>query len=164
LAQLLGVVEELAREGFSADINVIGVGTKVPNDVIRRQLKLNETENVFAISRLIFANQQPLALDHSYFTQTIGQLLGNTDLSRDLIYTQLELYGYKISHGEQSISAGRASQEEAKYLLCQVNSPVLVVKRTTFVEGGLPIDYSVSIYRGDRYQYHVDLKRHANGN
>ncbi len=82
------------------------------------------------------------------------------DLSRDLIYTQLELCGYKLSHAEQSISAGSASREEARHLQCKVNSPVLVAKRTTFVEGGLPIDYSVSIYRSDRYQYHVNLKRH----
>lgn len=162
LAQLLGVVEELTREGYDTGIEVIDVRNELPKSVISKELKLTDKETVFAITRLIQADHQPLALDYSYFPQTIGQLLGNIDLSRDLIYSQLELYGYKISYGEQSISAGKASAEEARHLHCTVNSPVLVVKRTTFVEGGLPIDYSVSIYRSDRYQYHVNLKRHVN--
>jgi len=163
LARLLGVAEELTKEGYTTGIKVIEVGSKMPEPAIRRELKLAENETVFMVSRLILADQQPLLLDYSYFPQTIGQLLANTDLSRDLIYTQLELYGYKICDGEQRISAGRASQEEAKYLQCKVNSPVLVVKRTTFVEGEFPIHYSIAIYRGDRYQYKVNLKRYPNG-
>ena len=163
LARLLGVVEELTKEGFKTDIKIIEVGNKESNPEISQHLKLAKSETVFLVSRIILADEQPLLLDYSYFPRSIGQFLSNTDLSKDLIYEQLELYGYKISDGTQRISAGRASQEEAKHLLCKVNSPVLVVKRTTFVEGELPIDYSISIYRGDRYQYNVNLKRHSSG-
>ncbi|WP_406678739.1 UTRA domain-containing protein [Neomoorella carbonis] len=35
------------------------------------------------------------------------------------------------------MSAGRASQEEARYLQCRTGSPVLIVSRTTCVAGGL---------------------------
>lgn len=163
LARLLGVAEELAEEGFKVDMKVIESGIKTPDHETRRELRLSETDTVFAVSRLIFADNQPLVINHSYFPNSLGQILSNTDLSRDLIYTQLELYGYKISSGNQRISAGRASMEEAKYLQCKTNSPVLVVKRTTFVESGLPIHYSKGIFYGDRYEYQVVLKRNTNG-
>lgn len=163
LARLLGVAEELTLEGLEVEIKVIKTVIQESTPEIRQELQLAEGEPVFCVARLITAAQQPLLLDQSYFPQAIGQLLQNTDLSRDLIYTQLELYGYKISNGKQRISAGRASREEARYLQCKLGSPVLIVKRTTYVEGGLPIDFSLAIYRGDRYEYHVSLQRHPLG-
>ncbi|MDN5362727.1 MAG: GntR family transcriptional regulator, N-acetylglucosamine utilization regulator [Moorella sp. (in: firmicutes)] len=160
LARLLGVAEELALEGLDIGIQVIKSGLQEAPPEARQELQLAEGETVFGVTRLITAAHQPLLLDASYFPPAIGQLLQNMDLSKDLIYTQLELYGYKISNGRQRISAGRVSREEARYLQCRAGSPVLIVKRTTYVEGGLPIDYSRAIYRGDRYEYHVDLQRH----
>ncbi|MBE3571768.1 MAG: GntR family transcriptional regulator [Moorella humiferrea] len=163
LARLLGVAEELALEGLEIDIKVIKTGIQEATAEARQELRLAENAPVFCVSRLITAAGQPLLLDHSYFPQAIGHLLQNIDLSKDLIYTQLELYGYKISNGKQRISAGRASREEARYLQCKAGSPVLVVKRTTYVEGGLPIDFSHAIYRGDRYEYLVSLQRYPAG-
>jgi len=150
----------LALEGLDVEIEVIKSGLQEATPEARQELQLREGEPVFGVTRLITAAHQPLLLDASYFPQAMGQLLQNTDLSRDLIYTQLELYGYKISNGRQRISAGRASREEARHLQCKADSPVLVVKRTTYVEGERPIDYFRAIYRGDRYEYHVDLQRH----
>jgi len=161
LARLLGIAEELALEGMQIEIKVIKTDAVDPTVEIRKELQLRKGETVFLVTRLIIAEQQPLLLDHSYFPSSIGQLLQNLDLSRDLIYTQLELYGYKIHHAEQRIGAGRASREEAKHLKCNAGSPVLVVKRTTYVEGGLPIVFSHTIYRGDRYEYRVNLQRHV---
>ncbi|MGI9862366.1 GntR family transcriptional regulator [Moorella naiadis] len=160
LARLLGVAEELTLEGMEVKIQVLQKGFQEATPEIRRELQLSEDEAVFGVTRLITTTGQPLLLDASYFPPAIGRLIQNMDLSKDLIYTQLELYGYKISNGRQRISVDRASQEEAQYLQCRSGSPILVVKRTTYVEGGLPIDYSRAIYRGDRYEYHVDLQRH----
>lgn len=163
LARLLGVAEELALEGLDIEIQVIKTGFQEATLEARQELQLAAGEAVFGVTRLITAAHQPLLLDAGYFPPAIGQLLQNVDLSKDLIYTQLELYGYKISNGWQRISAGHASREAARYLQCRAGSPVLVVKRTTYVEGGLPIDFSTAIYRGDRYEYHVNLQRHPLG-
>lgn len=160
LARLLGVAEELTLEGMQIEIKVIKTGAVGPTPEIRKELRLPEGETVFLVTRLIVAEQQPLLLDHSYFPLTFGQLLQNMDLSRDLIYTQLELYGYKIHHAEQRISAGRASGEEAKHLQYKKGSPVLVVKRTTYVESRMPLAFSNTVYRADRYEYKITLWRH----
>lgn len=160
LARLLGVAEELALEGLEVAIKVIKRGMEEPTSEIRHELRLAEKEPAFCVTRLINVAGQPLLLDYSYFPQSIGQLLQNLDLSKDLIYTHLELYGYKISNGRQRISAGRASREDALHLQYRQGYPVLVVKRTTYVEGGLPIGFSHAVYRGDRYEYTVILQRH----
>ncbi|SMB99795.1 transcriptional regulator, GntR family [Thermanaeromonas toyohensis ToBE] len=160
LAYLLGVAEELILEGLKVGIKVLEAGRQDPLPEIRQQLRLKEGEQVFHVLRLIMTGPEPLLLDFSFFPSVIGQILKDIDLSKDLIYTHLELYGYKISHGVQWISAGRASQEEAQYLQCKKGSPVLVVRRITYVEGELPISVSRTVYRADRYEYRVNLYRY----
>ncbi|MEW6622475.1 MAG: GntR family transcriptional regulator [Bacillota bacterium] len=82
---------------------------------------------------------------------------------KTLLILSLNFTWYKIRDGRQKISFGLASKEEARHLRCKVGSPVLIVKRTTYVEGGLPINYAHAIYRGDRYEYIVNLQRHPSG-
>ncbi|WP_172408156.1 GntR family transcriptional regulator [Desulfosporosinus sp. FKA] len=163
LARLMGVTEELALDGLNVEMKVFKTESQKATPKIRQKLKLAEEEPVFCIARIITVAQEPLSLDYNYFPQSIGQKLLNANLSKDLIYTQLELYGYKISTGKQKISAGKATKEEAKLLQCKLNSPLLVVKRSTYVESGLPIVYSQALYRGDRYEYVIDLQRQPFG-
>lgn len=163
LARLMGVTEELELEGYTVEMNVLKTECQNATPEIRHELRLAEEEPVFCVARLITVAQEPLTLDYNYFNQSIGQQLLNANLSKDLIYTQLELYGYKISTGKQKISAGKATKEIAKYLECQVSSPLLIAKRTTYVDGGLPIAYSQAFYKGDRYEYSIDLQRHPLG-
>lgn len=160
LARLLGVAEELILEGLEVGIKVLEAGRRDPLPEIRQQLRLQEGEQVFQVLRLITTGREPLLLDFSFFPPSIGQILKDIDLSKDLIYTHLELYGYRISRGVQWISAGRASPNEAQYLQCKKGSPVLVVRRITYVEAELPISVSRTVYRADRYEYRVNLYRY----
>lgn len=160
LARLLGVAEELILEGLEVSIKVLEATRREPLPEIRQQLGLKEGEQVFYVLRLISTGLEPLLLDFSFFPPPVGQILKGIDLSKDLICTHLELYGYKISRGVQWISASRASPEEAQYLQCKKGSPVLVVRRITYVEGELPISVSRTVYRADRYEYRVNLYRH----
>jgi DNA-binding GntR family transcriptional regulator len=44
-----------------------------------------------------------------------------------------------------------AGEEEARSLEAQPGSPLLVIKETTYDIQDVPIEYSVSFLRGDRY-------------
>lgn len=160
LARLLGIAEELILEGLEVSIQVLKAVRQEPLPEVRNQLGLKEGEQVFHVVRLIKTGPEPILLDFSFFPASVGQILKAMDLSKDLIYTTLELYGYRIIRGVQWISASRASPEEAHHLQCKKGSPVLVSRRITYTEGELPIGVSRTVYRADRYEYRVDLYRH----
>jgi GntR family transcriptional regulator len=159
LGSLLGVAESLKLQGMDADITMIEKCVTKPNSIICRELGLDKSDNIVLIKRLISTGQEPLLINYNYLSQSVGSLLDNVDLTRDPIFSQLELYGYKISEGFERITAGVATSEEAKYLHCEKNSPVLVAKSTIFVENKLPILYCCGIFRGDRYEFNITLKR-----
>jgi GntR family transcriptional regulator len=159
LAKLLGVAEELKMDNLTIDISVISKGFMPSMQAIPKELQIFDDKPLFYVTRLIKSDAQPLLIDRRFFPQSVGLIVQNLDLSKDTILNQLELYGFKISHGVQSISADKASAEDAKLLHYKSGKPLLVAKRTIYVEGNIPIDYSCTHYRADRYEYRIDLQR-----
>lgn len=160
LARLLGVVEELRLDNLEIEINLLSQGF-LPTSELPPEVQIFDDKPIFHVTRLITSEAQPLLIDRRYFPKTVGQFVQNLDLSKDTILVQLELYGFKIVRGTQKISAEQITVENAKLLQCAPGNPVLVAKRTTFVEGDIPIDYSCTLYRADRYEYLVDLRRNT---
>ena len=66
---------------------------------------------------------------------------------------------YKIypNEGEQTIRTRIATEEEAALLAIDSNSPIFEITRITFDINGTPIEYLVSLWRGDRYDFFVRL-------
>ena len=164
LARLSGLVEELQYDHHDVVIHIHHAGFIPVTAEIKKELELDSNENVFKVIRIITVANQPLCIDNRYYNATVGQIVQSLDLTKDSILTHLELYGFKISHGVQKISATCTNQESGKLLQCKIGSPLLLAKRTTFVEGNLPIDYSCAYYRADRYEYCIDLFRNQRFN
>jgi GntR family transcriptional regulator len=40
-------------------------------------------------------------------------------------------------------------------------SPALIIERVSYLEGDVPLEYVVSVYRGDRYSFHVYMQRNG---
>jgi len=53
---------------------------------------------------------------------------------------------------QTSASAELASEEEAELLQLPLPAALLVTEQVTFIEGGQPIEFARSLYRGDRYR------------
>jgi GntR family transcriptional regulator len=162
LARLLGIAEELATENNEIAISVLESKITTPATEISKALGLSPGQSVFMVKRLITTQRIPLVIICDYISDTIKYIFDNCLLERDIFYVQLEACGYKIGHGEQRISAAAATLEEAKLLKYQKGAPVLVVRRTTYDPGHTPLIYSQITYRGDRYEYSIQLKRNRN--
>lgn len=157
-ARLLGIAEELQLRNLEPILEVMETGFEAPSQTLIEKLNLNQ-QQVYKVVRLISFYDGPALIDFSYFPQTIGKQLEGMNFSQDLIYLQLERFGYKISHGSQSLGAKLLSVEEAKLLNCKEGEPGLVAERITFVQGDTPIQYSHTVYRADQYHYQVYLQR-----
>ena len=162
LGVLMGIVEELANtEGVVMGVTVLKHEFVPATPTVRRHLKLpeNSTLPVYSFSRVLSKNNKPLAVNHSFVPYDIGKMVDALDLTRDKVFAHLESCGYNLSYGEQEIASGICNKEEAEVLRYQAGQPVLVIKRTTYLENGYPILYEKTIYRGDDYQYSIRLQR-----
>lgn len=162
LGPLVGIVEELFnQEGLPVSVEVLHKGYEPGSASVGKKLRLHESckNQVFAFSRVIRKNDQPLAVNYSFVPYDMGRLVDSLDLTKDKVFTYLEHCGYNLSYGEQEITADLCSKDEAALLNCNPGQPVLVIRRTSFLENGWPVLYEKTVYRGDAYQYSIRLQR-----
>ena len=161
LGVLVGVAEEIAEINSAVKVIVLKKGYVKITTEIRKHLNTEDEDNneVYAFSRLILSDNKPLVVNYSYVLHNIGKLVESLELESDKVFQYLENCGYNVSYAEQLITAGICNKKEAELLDYKVGKPVIVIKRTTYLENGYPILYEKSTYRGDEYQYSIKLLR-----
>jgi len=88
----------------------------------------------------------------SYLSATIFPEIQKQDLEGQSLYRIFEQnYKRRLRWAEEVIGAATANEEDAKVLQAAVGSAVLLIKETTYDSRETPIEYSVSVLRGDRY-------------
>ena len=103
-----------------------------------------------------------MCLETSYLPKTYVPWLLEEDLEAGSLYHALESHGIELAKAEEYLEATVVRQTESELLTLPAGSPALLIDRTTYTEGGRPIEYVKSLYRGDRYRFTVMLfKRKA---
>ena len=160
MVKLYGTLEELKLSGHDISMRLIDSRIEDPEIDTARELQIEKGEKVFCYIRLIYSSGKPILLTKSHINRKMSNLFDNinVNIARDVIYDHLENCGYQISHAVQHLQAGNPSLEEAKLLECFAESPVLIVRRTTYIKGGYPIIYTRALYRQE-YTFTMNLKR-----
>jgi len=101
---------------------------------------------------LRYVNGEPVAVVTSFLPARLFAGIEKQDWEKQSLYYVFEhVYNRKLQWAEELIGAVNAAEEEARELEAQVGSPLLIIKETTYDEQNVPIEYSVSLLRGDRY-------------
>ncbi len=111
------------------------------------------------LARLRLADGLPLAIETAYLPFFLCPNLLAHDFSAESLYAVLESEsGLMLSDAEQSIEAGLAEPRELELLELVAPAAVLRIQRTTFGGHGVPVEYVLSTYRGDRYKFRSTLQ------
>lgn len=159
LGLLVGIAEEIYATKSCVKVKGIHKEYMNPSLSIKEKLNLLDQDEVFGFYRVVSADEKPLVINYSYVPKEIGKLLADLDFDTAKVFSHLEHCGYDLSYANQEISAGLCRAEEAKYLDIKEGAPVLVIKRTSYLDNGVPLLYEKSVYRGDTYQYSIKLFR-----
>lgn len=123
-------------------------------------LGLGATDSVVRLTRVRTADGEPLAIECAVVPAAI---LPSPDLIDTSLYAALAKQGAAPAHGVQRIHAGLATLEEARHLGIPAGSALLRIERRAFLGNGKPVEFTVSAYRGDRYDFVATLRGEALG-
>jgi len=158
LGKLLSFTEEMKLRGFTPSNRLIEMTQTVPSTPIRTLLRL-DSESVWRIRRVRCANGEPIAIETCYIPWSALNEQDAEGLGNGSLYELLGRLGRGPDRSEQSAQAASATPEEAALLNIESNRPVLRFERLSFDANGEPIEFVTSTYRGDKYSFHVLLKR-----
>lgn len=150
--ELRGFSEEMRRRGLQPSAKVISVERKRPEGEVAQALNLQPDGEVYCLKRLRYVDGQPTAVVTSFLPTAIFPDISKLDLEGQSLYHVFEqIYKRKLHWAEEVIGAAIVNPEDALLLQAAMGSPVLLIKETTYDTHEIPIEYSVSVLRGDRY-------------
>ncbi len=157
--QLMGFSETIQSAGFTPRGHVLhkGMNESPPKDV---QQLLN-SNIVWEMKRLRFADDQPIGIEHSLIIPEIGSQLEHAQNLDNIInyqYIEQEL-NLTLKDANQLVTAVNATSEEAQMLEISERDALLYIERLTKSIDGRPIILLRAKYRPDYFHYTIDLKR-----
>jgi len=126
-----------------------------PSEKILRQLELSEDSQVVYISRLRYADGEPMVIENNYFSMEYIQLLGHNFEDNSLFEYLNETYNISVEASEKRIEICRAMNNEAKLLNVRKNDPLLLIKSIAYSKSNKPIYSGVQIINGERFYLYV---------
>ena len=124
----------------------------VPSDAkTASSLGIEPGSNVVYISRLRYADQEPVQIERSFFPLKYAFLL-NADFDDNSLFEYLrEKAGAKVASSEKMIELCRATPEEAALLGLKKGDSLLFVRSTAYDKNGDPMYCGIQIINGDRF-------------
>lgn len=160
LSQFYSFSEEIAKMGSIPSTEIISFDISEAGPIIAEKLKITENEQVFIIRRLRIADNEPFAVETSYIVYKYAKNLTEESVNKFGLYNALKQEcGVVMSEATETFEAVNVNSEAAKYLKVGKNAAALHLNRITFADGKI-IEYCVSIIRGDKYKYTIQLGNH----
>lgn len=156
---LMSFSREMRSRGLEPRTEVLGAVVEPADDEVAGHLRIRRGEEVVRLERIRLADGTPMAHEVGWYPSALfpGMLQHRLTTVYDLIAEQ---YGLVATHGEQVVSAESADRDRAHILDTTRHAPLLVTERVTWA-GEVPIEFSRSWYRADRYRIHSTIRPRA---
>jgi len=159
--RLIGFNQDSAEKGMIPKTKVLKKEIIKADKELASTLNLNTGEEIIRITRLRYLvkeNDVPNHLSITNLPLKFCPKLINVDLTNQSLYSYLKNeYQLIITRGFRVIEAIPADEYQAKLLEIKRGTPLLKLRSVSYIDGGTPIEYYESVYRGDKVQFEVEV-------
>jgi GntR family transcriptional regulator len=165
LTELSGFVEDMEAIGRTATAKLLDKRPVAAHKEAAERLGIAPGTRVYRIERVRIADGVAMSFDETYLPFEIGKKVARDDLEAEPIFSLLEgKYNTPLVEAEYQLEAVTADERVASALGIAVGSAILLIERTSYIQGpaaqGLrPIDYEKLYYRGDLIKFATRLSR-----
>jgi GntR family transcriptional regulator len=125
-------------------------------------LKVAPGTLITEIKRVRHLNREPVSLEVTYLAHEIGERLRKEDLAgRDIFLILENDYGIALGRADLQIDAMLADDTLAHALRIEQGTAVLRIERLTHAADGTPLDFEYLYFRGDAFQYRLQIARRS---
>lgn len=154
--------KEMMQKGLTPSTQVLQFEVQQGSELVCRKLGLPTGSKVLYLQRLRFTDGEPLVFLDTYLPYSSFPRLLEEDFARYSLYAVLESqYGACVTRVSREMEAVNATVAEAKMLRIAKNQAVCMVGTVAYTREGVPVEYSVARYRGDRNRFSVELYRES---
>ncbi len=155
LSLLTSFTEDMARRGRSVESRWMARGVHAPTPEEVMALGLGAGDRVARLERVRSSDGVPLAIERASLPAAI---LPDPEVVTGSLYTLLETRAARPVRAVQRISAANLGPRDAQLLAVPEGVAALKIERVSYLPSGRVVEFTRSIYRGDAYDFAVELK------
>ena len=158
---LAGFTGDVRREGMSPSSRLLGAGLVAsPSPALVEEMGLQPGDELVRLERLRLVNDIPLALHIVYLNHRLCPQILQHNLADESVFQLLcGEYGLRLTRAEEQVYAALADQREMELLNLTYPAAVLRAERTTFLDTGEVIEFSLATYCGEWYRMSMLLEK-----
>jgi GntR family transcriptional regulator len=150
--------DDMRRRGMTPGAKTLEFRTITAGARLGRILVVSPSEPVLSVKRLRLADNDPMAIELLHVPKGLFPALTARDLEGSSFYELLAArYGIEIVGATQTVEPTVTNDEESKLLTVPLHSPALLFESVARGATGEIVEYTSSIYRGDRYRLVSEL-------
>lgn len=152
--------EEMRARGKIPGSRVLSVRVREADRLVASWLGLAPGARIIHLVRVRTANGEPIALERNNLPADRFPGLEDADFRHASLYELLEgRWHVPVHRAERRISAVALDAEDARLLETTPGLPAFLIEGVTRDTDDVPIEFGRSLYRGDRYDVLMNVRR-----
>lgn len=155
--------KEMRKKGLNPSTKILNKEVINSDEKVSAALNIPVGSKVIQVSRLRFANDEPIVFVMTYLPYDKCPSIMAKNLESESMYEVLESdCGLLISGATRSLESILAGEFEGRLLGIEKGAPIQYFESIAYLSDGTPIEFSLAKYRGDRNKFTFELKRNSN--
>lgn len=156
--QLTSFSDDARAQGLQPSATTLAL-EKVPADAeTADRLSIAAGTPVHRLERIRLIDGEPLAHETAYLPGNLTRFKASLEKAGSLYAALADTYGIHIADVEDTVETALAGPEEVRLLGVEMGSPLLVVHRLARDAAGAPVEWTRSVFRGDRFRFVARIK------
>lgn len=145
--------QERREEGWRVGSVVLGIGRVAADAATASCLGVEPEAQVYRVERLRTADGEPIAHEVAWLPGDLPDLERRLGERGSLYLTLQEDYGREIVTVEDTVETVLANPVQANLLGVDTGLPMLLIHRTGWDAAGEVVEWTRSVFRGDRFRF-----------
>lgn len=150
LGKFVGVPAYLRSQGFDAGCRVLSAGIQGATTEIAKALRIQVESTVYDLVRVRLADGVAISLEHARLPTEAFPGLLECALGDSISEILSSRYGRVLTRAVEQIEAVLATPDEADTLGIRPGAPLMSIRRVSFDNDGVPLEFAHDLFRGDR--------------
>ena len=153
---------EMSRKGRVSKTKVITLKIEKANEEVAKQLQLKQEQEVYKLVRLRYVDEQPNVLVTTYIPSHLFPNMLSNDFTSHRLYDIFAQSGFTIQSIRRKLETIKADDTVADLLDVCEGDPLFYFHSIGYATQHIPIEYSISKYRGDINSFTFELTHQPN--
>ncbi|MGR0159766.1 GntR family transcriptional regulator [Paenarthrobacter nitroguajacolicus] len=151
--QLTSFSDDARTQGLRPDSTLIALNVVRSDAEVAARLGLGQGEPATRLERIRLIEGEPLAHEVAWLPGKLPRFRSNLAKAGSLYAVLADVYGVLISDVEDTVETALAGPADVRLLGIEMGAPLLVVHRLARNAAGVPVEWTRSAFRGDRFRF-----------